>query len=146
MEDKIVMHEDWRPGIDYVEMRRWYWREAGNLTALPNPTDAGATQGTVQAVINHGRWVTECALGHGDAVIVSRASPYFVCAAGGVAENNGKWYMVTFPADRAAIEAELLKRRSTHPYKDAKNRTWNAQESLADIKRENAEHPEFVRK
>jgi hypothetical protein len=146
MEDKIVMHEDWRPGIDYVEMRRWYWREAGNLTALPNPTDAGATQGTVQAVINHGRWVTECPLGHNDAVIVSRSAPYYICTSGGAGENGGKWYVVTFPPDRAAIEAELLKRVSTHPYKDAKYRTWNAAETVTDLKRENAAHPEFVRK
>ena len=140
------MHEDWRPGLDYVEMRRWYWREAGNLTALPNPTDAGATQGTVQAVINHGRWVTECAFGHNDAVIVSRDSPYFVCAAGGVAENGGKWYTVVFPSDRKNIELELLKRISSHPYKDAKFRNWTTAETVADLKAENAARPEVVRK
>jgi len=146
MEDKIVMHEDWRPNSDYVEMRRWYWREAGNLTVLPNPTDAGATQGTVQAVINHGRWVTECPLGHNDAVIVSSGAPYYICSVGGVGENGGKWYAVVFPPDRAAIEAELLKRRSAHSYKDAKYRNWNVAETLADIKRENTEHPERLRK
>ena len=139
MEDKIVMHEDWRPGVNYVEMRRWYWREAGNLTVLPNPTDAGATQGSINAYINHGRWVTECSLGHGDAVIVSQGFPYYVCAKGGAAENGGKWYAVVFPVDRGDIEAELLKRTSS------KYLSWNTNESLSDIKRQNTEHPEFMR-
>ena len=146
MDDKIIMHEDWRPGVNYVETRRWYWREAGNLTALPNPTDAGATRGAVQAYINHGRWVVECPLAHNDAVIVSRASAYYSCASGGTGENGGRWYAVTFPADRADIEKELLRRASSHPYKDAKFRNWNTAETLGDLKRENSEHPERLKR
>lgn len=145
MDDKIIMHEDWRPGIDYVEMRRWYWREAGNLTVLPDPADVGATQSTVNAYINHGRWVVECPLGHNDAVIVSDGAPYYICTVGGAGENGGRWYTVLFPGERKDIEVELLKRVSTHPYKDATLRNWNHAETVDDLKQQNTGHPEMLR-
>ena len=141
MEDKIVEHEDWQQ-VDFVNFRAWHWRQAGNLDLLPDPK--GAT-GTVQAYVNWGRWIVECPIGHGDAVIVSRDHPYFICTVGGMRENDGNWYNVVFPAEKLEIEAELLKRVAVHPLKDARFRGWRPGETVKDLEDESLARPEILK-
>ena len=137
--DYIVTHEKWQPG-DFLSFRQIHWQNAGN-GAMPDVKDA---TGTVSAYINWGRWVVECPVGHGDAVIVSETFPYFICCVGGSRENGGNWYQVTFPADKARIETELLKRVAAHPLKDARYRNWKG-ETLKAIRDESRAKPELLK-
>ena len=141
MIDKIVEHEDWQP-VDFINFRAWHWRQAGNLIDLP---DTGKAQGTVNAYVNWGRWIAECPVGHGDAVIVSRDHPYYICTVGGDKENDGNWYSVVFPIEKEQIEAELLKRIAVHPLKDARYRGWRPGETIEDLQAEAVVSPQILK-
>lgn len=141
MTDKIQHHEDWQD-VSVQDFRAWHWRQAGNLSQMPSTAQA---QGTVDAYINQGRWIAECPIGHGDAVCASESFPFFLCTAGGMAENSGNWYNVRYPANKRAIEQELEKRMAVHPFKAAQARNWKPGETLKDLQDENKAHPERLK-
>jgi len=84
--------------------------------------------GSVQAYVNHGRWVADCPmLACYGARMVSDTHPMQCGSCGGGP------YRVLFPQQRAAIEAVLLKRP------DDRNQNW-AGETLAALRAENRAH------
>lgn len=129
--DIIVHHEHWQalPMETFVAQ---LWRKAG-LGRLPTET-----RGIVSAYINHGRWIVDCPARCGSAMVVSETDPRFLCVVCGNPENDA-WYGVAFPADKADIEAELLKRPARDGFQAA-SRNWSPTETVADLRRENAEH------
>lgn len=70
------------------------------------PVETGGEN--VVARIDFGRWIADCECG--SANYVEPSDPVYFCASCGNAASGGKLRGVTFPADRAEIEAELLKR------------------------------------
>jgi len=64
-----------------------------------------------------------------------------MCVECGNASNDGKWFQVTVPSNRKAIEAELLKRpmNGRNPA-EAINRNWEPGETVAALKQENTDH------
>ena len=136
-DDYIVQHQDLQPE-PYLTMVRGAYMRMG-FGSLPDPTEAN-TSGTVAARINHGRWLVDCG-GCNSALVVDLSAPVFMCVECGNAGNDGKWFQVTVPSNRKAIETELLKRpiNGRNPA-DAKNRNWEPGETLAMLKKENAEH------
>ena len=106
---------------------------------LPDPTEANTT-GKVAARINHGRWLVDCP-GCNSALVVDLAQPVFMCVECANAANDGKWFAVTVPSNRKAIETELLKRpwNGRNPA-EAVNRNWEPGETVAALKQENTDH------
>jgi len=92
------------------------------------------TRGSVQAEINHGRWIAHCACG--GAEDVAPAEPVFYCLSCGNADNDGRVMKIEFPdpSDREAIEAELLKRP------EMETRNWLPSETMDDLIAENRKH------
>jgi len=141
MEDSILDYETWqgfpRPGIpSYLEFVAIYW-ERDQRTPLP---DVQRVNGEVQAFVNHGRWIVECPNGLcTNALVVSSSAPLFICAECASKENGGAWYRVTFPSDRTAIEAMLVKRPAANPVR-AVNRNWYPDETVTDLRAQNREH------
>ena len=81
----------------------------------------------VAARIDAGRWLADCPVGCGGAEMVSAADPVFLCVSCG---SDDKWWPVTFPADRAAIEAEITKRTNVNGW------AWTPGETLAQLREE----------
>ena len=106
---------------------------------LPDLT-ADNTAGTVAARINHGRWLVDCG-GCNSALVVDLSHPGFMCVECGNAANEGKWFTVTVPSNRKAIETELLKRpmNGRNPA-EAVNRNWEPGETVATLRQENTDH------
>lgn len=94
---------------------------------MPSAMGVGAT---VEARVDHGRWIADCP-SCPSAQDVTPADPRFWCPTCG---SGDVWHRVVFPKNRAAIE-EVLDLRPL-----AQNRNWRPSETLADLKRENAEH------
>jgi len=97
----------------------------------PTPT---AQAGTVAAYVSEGRWVADCGTeGCTGGMEVSRVYGFALCAhcAGGI--QGGAWFTVAFPKDADEIEALLEVRPEA-------NQNWLIGETIADLKRENAEH------
>ena len=139
-DDYIVQHQDLQPEDYLVMVRRMYM--GMGFGSLPDPTEDN-TSGTVAARINHGRWLVDFP-GCNSALVVDLSQPVFMCVEcgnAGNAGNEGKWFQVTVPTNRKAIEAELLKRpwNGRNPA-DAKNRNWEPGETVAALKKENTEH------
>ena len=104
-QDKIIVYEDIFPQDIrvFINGRRGM---KGLDRAIPrNPQNLMKT--TVPR-INHGRWVVECPGGCTDAVLASSDYPVFVCSVPFCIEKD--YIQIVFPADRIAIEIELLKR------------------------------------
>ena len=135
--DYIVQHQDLQPEPYLVMVRRMYM--GMGFGALYEP-HAGNTSGEVSARINHGRWLVDCA-GCNSALVVDLSEPVFMCVECGNNHNDGKWFKVIVPQDRAAIEAELLKRpwNGRNPA-EAVNRNWEPGETVATLKQENFDH------
>jgi len=93
--------------------------------------DAGKKASRVKAYINHGRWVANCECG--GAEVVSPSDPIFMCLSCFNAADKGELRKVEFPKDRKLIEAVLLNR------KEPGSRNWEHNETLADLKRQNAD-------
>jgi len=88
--------------------------------------------GTVKAEVNHGRWIITCpTAGCGGAVVACKADMVFMCPYCANRDNNGSWYRVVFPRDKAQIEAQLIKRP------DARKRNWEIGETVTDLANEN---------
>ena len=136
-DDYIVQHQDLQPDPYLTMVRRMYM--GMGFGALPEPS-AGNTSGEVAARINHGRWLVDCA-GCNSALVLDLSQPVFMCVECGNAANDGKWFQVTVPSNRKAIEAELLKRpwNGRNPA-EAVNRNWSPGETVAMLKQENTDH------
>jgi hypothetical protein len=83
----------------------------------------------------------ECASAH----VASREVPYYICTDCGNAGNGGEFLNVVFPPNKEAIENVLMKRFARRSDR-APTRNWWPNETLADLIRENAEHPEAVKR
>jgi hypothetical protein len=136
-DDYIVQHQDLQPDPYLVMVRGMYMRMG--FGPLPDPT-AGNTSGEVAARINHGRWLVDC-LGCNSALVVDLGQLVFMCVECANAGNGGKWFQVTVPRNRKAIEAELLKRpwNGRNPA-EAVNRNWEPGETVATLRQENTDH------
>ena len=133
----IAQHADiFRAPFRQFHENKWLGRQG------TSPPDMRSATGTVQAYINHGRGVADCPSGCGNAIAVSIAEPYFLCTVCGQRTNNGQWYHVAFPANRAAIESLLVRRQSTRPVPPnqpyfVNTRNWTVGESVESLGREN---------
>ena len=136
MDDYIVEHRHLQPEPYLMTVRRSYMRMG--FGPLPEPTPA-TIAGRVQARINHGRWLVDCP-GCNSALVVDLSEQVFMCVECGNAANDGRWLQVTLPRNRKAIEAELLQRPFGRNPADAPTRNWEPGETVADLRRENAEH------
>jgi ribosomal protein L37AE/L43A len=136
-DDYIVQHQDLQPE-SYLTMVRGMYMRMG-FGPLSDPTEDN-TVGQVAARINHGRWLVDCG-GCNSALVVDLSQPVFMCVECGNATNEGKWFTVTVPTNRKAIEAELLKRPwSGRNPAEAVNRNWSPGETVATLKQENTDH------
>ena len=91
------------------------------------------TDGTVNAYINHGRWVADCPDCSG-AELVNKTERKFWCESCHNTFNNGKCRRVIFPRNWNAIEKVILARPNL------KNRNWKLSETIKDLKRQNKEN------
>lgn len=84
----------------------------------------------VKAEINHGNWLARCPFCPG-AELVDPEDSRFWCISCDNAGAGHRWLRVDMPRQRAAIEAELLKRSRDGA------RNWRPGESVAALRREN---------
>lgn len=117
---RIVEHEDRQS----LPVREWLRQNAVRNGLVPPP--ASRIVGTVNAMVNHGRWIVRCPTPWcNNAVVASFREPVFWCF-----ENDAGWFTVIFPATKQAIERTLLMREVRH-------RNWEVGESVADLRLEN---------
>ena len=137
MEDYIVQHNDLQPEPYLVMVGRMYM--GMGFGQLPAPT-ADNVSGEVAARINHGRRLLDCP-GCNSALVISLSDLVFMCVECANAGKEGTWFRVTIPANRKAIETELLKRpwNGRNPA-EAVNRNWEPGESVAVLTSENNSH------
>ena len=136
-DDYIVQHNDLQPEPYLVMVRRMYM--GMGFGPLPDPTEDN-TSGEVAARINHGIWLVNCQ-GCNDALIINLDELVYMCPICANAANDGKWFKVTIPSNRKAIEAELLKRPwSGRNPASAVNRNWEPGETVATLRQENSDH------
>jgi len=134
--DLIITHGTDRqrqhPEAGYRQFLAVYHAKSG-LGPLP-PTDRVA--GTVNAYINHGRWVVGCDV-CASAVVADPEDPLFVCPTCG---GGGTWRQVIFPATAEKEQIERLLLRRTGFRNAAPNRNWTPGETLDKLRAENREH------
>jgi hypothetical protein len=106
MAEKISQHQDIFPDVSVTSLVHGEALKRGTNGRIRPPSDLA---GTIDAIVNGGRWIVLCP-SCSSGLNVSAIDPRFVCAECGSPENAGRWYRVTFPAGREAIEDELLKR------------------------------------
>lgn len=85
----------------------------------------------VTAYVNHGRWVADCPFCNG-AELIDLDDPRFYCLSCLNATVGGAWLAVKLPApaERAAIEHELLRR------KEDRHRNWLPGETVTRLHQE----------
>lgn len=107
----------------------WYANQARAIgfKFLPYPL------GSIEAEINHGRWLARCPACHG-AEEADPGEPIFYCLSCGNADNGGQVMEAIFPDNMDLIEQALLIRP------DMGSRNWSPGEKFDDLLRENAEH------
>ena len=131
--DRICCHEDWQREPYRRFLAGHLLRHGLSPAALQNDP-----KGQVLAEINHGRWIANCPNPDcGGALVVTAADPIFLCTECGNETNDGKPFNVVLPPNRAAIEAELMKRPLLA--RKPKARNWKPGETVADLRRENRE-------
>ena len=110
-----------------------HWRRMNDLRAAagtyvgPIPAQSLKHASPVMPEANQGRWLVNCPDGCGGAGSVTTALPLYICLYCGSA---GKWYDVTFPGDKDAIDTELMLR--LHPA----NRNWQNGDTLVELRQE----------
>ena len=136
-DDYIVQHNALQPEPYLTMVQRMYM--GMGFGPLPEPI-AGNTSGDIAARINHGRWLVDCP-GCNSALVIDLSELVFMCVECGNAANDGKWFQVTVPSNRKAIETELLKRpwNGRNPA-EAVNRNWEPGETVATLRQENTDH------
>lgn len=111
---------------------------------IPSSEETGGEN--VVARIDFGRWIADCECGAAN--YVEPSDPVYFCASCGNAASGGKLRGVTFPDNRAEIEAELLERvvfvnPKLRPMDAAINarsavpglvRSWNPGETVQSLK------------
>lgn len=97
---------------------------------LPAPESLGDP---VIARVEQSRWLADCLDCRG-AERVNLDDPRFYCLSCFNRANDGNYRPVVFPANLEAIEDILMVRPV------AENRNWTADETVADLERENQEH------
>jgi hypothetical protein len=110
--------------VDYLIRQNW------SAVDLPpwKKLHAGQFVGTVEARVEHGRWLVDCPVdGCAGAQLASDSDRRFVCV-----ECAAGPFEVEWPLDRDEIEAALNVR-------PAPNRNWLPGETVADLLAENAE-------
>ena len=111
--------------------QRWELRHPGR----PIPSET-ATDVSVIAYVNRGRWVVECPeLDCFSAIVVTKAEPRFLCTRCALPTTGGKWVPIDFPpaAESAEAERTLLQRPT------ARRMDWDRHkgETLADLQIDN---------
>lgn len=124
--DHIVTHRDHQA----APLRQFVSGTRGRLHRSGTAGEEVDTKLVVQASVNHGRWVANCPYCAG-AELVDPDDLRFWCLSCDMAANGRRWLRVAMPANRAKLEAELVKRRSSA------NRNWIPGETLAALRREN---------
>ena len=128
LREGILEHEAWQ-GDPYRLFVLKAWVRNGQKGWPPAWDQA---TGTIDAYINHGRWIAECPCGDGFAIVPSKADPYFFCPrCANASTNDSKPFRVAYPANADAIEAVLMRRPEEH-------RNWLPGEPLASLIRENS--------
>ena len=125
--EKIVEHGDWC----HVTHRQLLLGEyaKGGFGAAPPPTQI---IGSIEARVNHGRWVAECPEPLcGFAVVADATAPLLLCGQCGKG-----WYTVVFPLEKTAIEVLLLRRPRVAGRPSTRN--WLPGETVAMLALENA--------
>ena len=124
--DKILEHEDWQ----HQPLQTFIAGARGRLgLAMTAQTDI---RGTVEAYVNHGRWIVNCpAPGCNSAIIASSQDRRFLCA-----ECDSGWYTVVFPPEKMTIEILLL-RRPLDRNGLAPSRNWRPGETVIRLVAEN---------
>ena len=87
---------------------------------------------SVEARLNHGRWIADCPDCAG-AQFVDETEPIFFCLACGNVEARGQFRRVKFPRDKAKIEGRMNARPML-------NRNWEIRETIEDLDAENERH------
>ena len=128
----IETHHSYNPRLSYRESVASLWQMRQGPSSRP-PEDS-RVRGEIEATVNWGRWIVDCPSRCNSAMLVEPDDPRFACVRCGSPENEGHWYRVVFPADRTALEAELLKRPNVE------NRGWVPGQRVADLQSENKEH------
>ena len=108
-------------------------RERGMLVQFPQ---GNADQPVLPAYVNHGRWIVKCPWCAGATILVDEDRRFF-CADCCNAGAGFKYVPVKVRPDRAAIDAQLMKR--PNPV----NRNCFPEESLDDLIQEDALHGLF---
>lgn len=105
---------------------------------VPQAPSEATISGSVEARVDGGRWIALCPSETcRGAEMVSVHDPVFVCASCCNRDNGGRWYAVTFPANKAAIETELLRRPSSARIGELTvTRGWAPGQSIAALRRE----------
>lgn len=121
-----IFNRHMRRGKSADEKKDWIQRTL-QRQGIPPISDWEPDAPPVPARIDDNRWIADCPEEMcSGSEFVDWEWPYFVCLACG----SGA-YEVTFPAQREAIEAELMKRPNPG------NRWWSPGETVADLRREN---------
>lgn len=97
---------------------------------MPLPTETD-TATPCYAEVNHGRWIVNCPFCAGAELADPDDRRFFCLSCYNVAV-GGKWLAVTWPSQRKAIEAELLKRPK------AEFANWSPGERVASLRAEAA--------
>ena len=96
-------------------------------------TFAEGAKGTVEAVINHSRWIAYCPFCAGAEAV--EQGELFFCMSCGMDKNKFHPMNVEFPKERKEIEEALLTRY-------AENRNWTSEQTVNDLIAENVTHVE----
>lgn len=88
----------------------------------------------IDAYINEGRYLVDCVCANGVPLSSVGEGAEAVCFVCGTV-----WTQIVFPENRVAIERVLEQRRWR------KHQNWRPHETLEDLERENAEHPDGIR-
>ena len=101
--------EEQHDSMPNVSMRQYLAGHFQTILNQPLPPMEDTTQGTVKAVLNHGLWVGRCPMRdcYGEVAVTSNW-PLMCCT-----DCGAGWFDVEFPANKDAIEAELMKRHKS---------------------------------
>ncbi len=129
MESKLITANTWFE-ISFQDFRRIHLARLRRRFRIP---DAGFDELSfpVKAFVNKGNWIVVCPKCGGAEYAWEEG--WFFCCSCKNSYMGHKYRRLVFPSDRQAIEAALVKR-------PLMNRSWNLNETVADLERQNEEH------